>query len=85
MNLWAAQFIDCYRNAATPKLQECSVATSQEASKYHIQLQAAGEALEKAQPDGIDVLINNAGRLFCTLMSPISLVATCAAYCAGLM
>ena len=51
----------------------------------HIHLQAAGEALEKVQPAGIDVLINNAGKVFCMLMCLLSVVTIHAAYGAGLM
>ena len=58
----------------------------QQSSDYHIQSQAAGEALEKDQPGGIDVLINNAGDMLCTLMFLLFfLVTACAACCAGVL
>ena len=52
---------------------------------YHMQSQAAGEALEKDKPGGIDVLINNAGDVLCTLALPSFLVTACAACCPGMM
>ena len=79
------KLLDEHRVVQSPNLQESGMPVLQQLSDYHIQSQAAGEALEKDQPGGIDVLINNAGDVLCTLMFSVFLDTACAACCAGVM